>query len=582
MKTATYIRSMPKFDNFLQQGVRHTRQSVNDIDESYNNEWDILAELIQNSVDAVRESDVEIGEIILQVDCQNKIISIKDNGIGINNKDIMPLLALFGTNKKEKEQTIGEKGVGLKFAMFSCNSFTIKTSCDGITSLATVKEAYNWKVSADEKNLPVTIDEIGIEFLGTEITLQDVRDCPMFDLSIQQLKYVLRTRTAIGNTNNIFDLADKDIIITLKYYAPDGVITIEKIPFKYLLPTEIVSKNDKISLEEFYDFNRDGGVKDDHSKRLKLKNKIVFKTKIIEVKNRCVYAYACLVPGRSTWLTLNNSIGLATEADFKDEIFLQNFSYATFQPGIFTSVKGMPTGVRIEAPITGQGGTWGSILMIFEDRKLKFDIGRKSIHGKTQKIYQEYARDIFNEFRTNVLKYVSGDVTPESTQWDRDEIFAEVEGLIDLKNKNTKFIKSPKDQEASVAGMFFECIGNGIIKGIEPLVAGYKNKYDLYAKWERKRIVIEFKSNLYKIIKDFSDATKMFNEIDAVVCWDVSEEDEQAFKDIIVSLEDMPKPTLLGKDKAADTFPNATHILRYSNFAKPIYVLDLKIILKDD
>jgi hypothetical protein len=48
--------------------------------------------------------------------------------------------------------------------------------------------------------------------------------------------------------------------------------------------------------------------------------------------------------------------------------------------------------------------------------------------------------------------------------------------------------------------------------------------------------VIEFKSNLYKIIKGFTDAAKMFNEIDVVVCWNVSEEDERAFKDISVSL----------------------------------------------
>jgi hypothetical protein len=240
----------------------------------------------------------------------------------------------------------------------------------------------------------------------------------------------------------------------------------------------------------------------------------------------------------------------------------------------------MPTGIRIESPITGSAGTWGSIFMIFEDRKLTFDIGRKSIHGKAQKIYQEYARDIFNELRNNVLKYTSGDISPESTQWDRDEIFNEVESLIDLKNENTKFIKTPRDQEATVAAIFFECIGNGKIQEIKPLIAGYKNKYDLYAWWNKKRIVIEFKSHLFKIIKDGNDQVKLFNEVDCVVCWDVSEIDEQSFRDVSITLEEVEKPNPF--KKVIEAFPYSTHILRYSNFAKPIYVIDLKNLLESN
>ena len=47
------------------------------------------------------------------------------------------------------------------------------------------------------------------------------------------------------------------------------------------------------------------------------------------------------------------------------------------------SVKGMPTGITIEHPITGASGSWGNMFIIFEDRRLKFDIGRKTIHDNT-------------------------------------------------------------------------------------------------------------------------------------------------------------------------------------------------------
>lgn len=569
-------KEMPIIDNFLQQGVSHTRQSVIDIDESYNNEWDILAELLQNSVDAIRESDREDGNIILNVNCQNKIISVKDNGIGIDTSHIQSLLALFGTNKKGKEKTIGEKGVGLKFAMFSCNDFLLKTATEDNASEAIVKDAYNWKKSTEDKYLSLEINELENSFDGTEIILKEIQESPIFDLTLPQLRYVLRTRTAIGNTNAIFDTPDKNITVILNYTTPTGSVKTENIPFKYLLPIENVGANDKISMEEYYAYTREGN-KDDQQKRLKLKNRIVYTTKKIEVKNKDVWAFACLVPRRITWGTVNNYMNLATEEDLKNDSFLQNFSYATLQPGIFTSVKGMPTGIRIEPPITGSAGTWGSIFILFDDRKLTFDIGRKSIHGRVQKVYQEYAREIFNDFRTNVIKYTSGDITPESTQWDRDEVFEEVESLIDLNNKNTNFVKTPKDQEATVAALFFECIGSGKINKLKPLIAGYKNKYDLYARWEKKRIVVEFKSHLYKIIKDFNDEVKMFNEVDCIACWDVSEEDEQAFKDISVSLDKVNEPSVLNKSN--DTFPYATHVLRYSNFSKPIYVIDMKILL---
>lgn len=576
MKTREYIRSMPKINNFLQKGVSHTRQSILDIDDSYNNEWDILAELLQNSVDAIRERGIKDGKISIKVDCQNKSIGVNDNGIGIEPEEILDLLALFGTNKKGKEDSIGEKGVGLKFALFSCNDFMLKTATKSGATEVKIVDAYNWKKSNSNEDLPLNIETINRDFEGTEILLTHVQESPIFDLTLPQLRYILRTRTAIGNTRSILKGSDINIEVELNYTSPEGSFQIEQVPFKYLLPIEDLSKSEILDLNDYYTYTKEGD-RDNSQKRTKLRDKIVYTTRAIPAvnRNRFVYAFVCLVPGRATWAILNNKFSLATEEDLKDENFLQNFSYAIIQSGIFTSVKGMPTGIKVEIPYTGTAGAWGSIFMLFEDTHLSFDIGRKSIHGKTQKVYQKYARDLFNELKNNVLKYISGDID-ENIQWDRDQIFEEIDGLIDLDNPFTKFIKSPKDQEAAVASIFYELIGSGKITKLEPLTAGYKNKYDLYAKWEGKRVVIEFKTKLNKLIKDGSDQTKLFNEIDCAVCWDVSEEDTQSFKDVNVTLSPLEK-SLLGKH--GEDFPHATHVLRYSVFAKPIYVIDLKLFL---
>ena len=234
--------------------------------------------------------------------------------------------------------------------------------------------------------------------------------------------------------------------------------------------------------------------------------------------------------------------------------------------------------IHLEPPTTGAAGNWAQIFLLFEDRKLKFDIGRKSIHGKTKNTYKEKARIIFNEFRTNVSKYVAGAVNAEITSWDRDEIFDEIEKLVDIKSDLTRFIKSPKDQEASVAGLFFEAIGSRQINDIKPLISSYKNRYDLYAMWGNKRVVIEFKSTLYKIMKDWVDAQKMFQEINCIVCWDVSEDDEEVFKEEGILLEAIEPDGIINKN--LKKFPNATHILRFSGLIEPIYVIDMKIVLK--
>jgi hypothetical protein len=236
----------------------------------------------------------------------------------------------------------------------------------------------------------------------------------------------------------------------------------------------------------------------------------------------------------------------------------------------------MPTGITTEHPSTGYAGYWSNIFVIFEDAKLKFDIGRKAIHGKQAGIYREYSKKIFNEFVQHVTKYVSGEVNTIS-DWNRDETFAEIDRLVDLGVQGINFKKNPSDQEASVVALFFECIGNGRIRQLTPLCCGYRSKYDLYALWGHKKLVIEFKARLKNITRDFEDAQKMFNEINCLVCWEVSGEDVQALADLGITVEKIDPSPL--STTSAPIVPHATHRMVLSGFVQPIYVIDLKVVL---
>ena len=52
-------------DDFLMPTLNEIRQSIRGIDDSYNNFWDVLAEIVQNAIDAIHRGNIENGEVNL-------------------------------------------------------------------------------------------------------------------------------------------------------------------------------------------------------------------------------------------------------------------------------------------------------------------------------------------------------------------------------------------------------------------------------------------------------------------------------------------------------------------------------------
>lgn len=570
------IMSQIQIDDFLNPGLEQIRQSIRDIDDSYNNDWDILAELCQNSVDAIRISDVEDGIIKLEIDAYRKSIKIYDNGIGINPLKLANLLKPFSTDKRDDAETIGEKGVGLTYVMFSGNEFIIKSGTDQGAKKGTLRNAYTWKQSDDEGLLNLDIEDLEEDFRGTEVIIEAIQNTKFFDLTFEQLKFILRTKTALGSTKSIWG-NDLNINIELVHKDINGKIRSSDLPFQYWLVYENLPPSAKIDFDEFITYATESD-RTDLEKRNKLRDKVIFKKGQYVHKNaREINYVACFVPKRNVWNKISVNDGLCTDEQLEDDNWLENFGYVKFISGIFSSVKGMPTGIVTDHPLTGYAGYWANLFILFDDSSLKFDIGRKSLHGQQSKILRDYAKIIFNDYLRSIIKYISGEPEP-TIEWDRDEAFEVIENILDLDVEDIKFRKNPKDQEASVAAIFFECIGNGKISEIIPFYSGYRGKYDLYAKWGRKKLVIEFKSKLKNIIKDFNDSQKLFDEIDCIVCWDVSDEDRQMLRSRLgVEIEEI-EPNILSQ--RTQTIPHSTHKLLLSGFTKPIYILDLKKILE--
>jgi len=552
------------------------------IDNSYNNEWDILSELAQNSIDAIHmNGGNKKNQIDIVFDADNKTIVFEDNGCGFELNDEKPntllgsptLLDVNVTTKINDASQIGEKGVGLKFVIFNSNNTIIET-CDGNNAKKIVlNNCYDWKSKETPPIPEFEILDSKRKINGTSITLSNLssRFDNLFQLTKEQLIYVLRTKTAIGRTSTIWDDNLPNIKIQLTYInnGKKDLVADIKSSFHHLGEEHTVSV---IDYDDFTDWTKQND-RSDKQKRTKLKNKIVQKKGIITdpSNQRKIKYFILYVPNGKSFKDTSVAKGLCSEENLADERWIENFGYTTFSSGIEISSKGMPTGIKIPNPSTGWSGYWGNIFMLFEDESLVFDIGRKSIDGRSTRKMAQHAKDQFNILLRTITKYITGKTTSYSSHFDRYKIFKEVDKLPNLKSEYSTFIKSPQDQEASVCAIFYELIGNGTLKNIHPLISGYKNQYDLYASVQagdddERHLIFEFKSKLQNLIPDLRQNIKYTNDIDCIVCYNVTNDDVDKIEDEGYIIEDY--------DGIDQEFPNATHKVTIQG-AKEYWIIDL-------
>lgn len=574
---------------FLNFPVSNIRRTIRDIDSSYRNPWDIYAELAQNAVDAIRKVSYGNNEkklINIDINAVSKSIVFQDNGCGISLSKLPSLLSLFSSDKGDDNETVGEKGVGLKFVYFSSSYFEIESS-DGVTGgKAIIKDACLWKKSTSEEMLKLELEEEKDLPRGTKITIRNVEldsededSVSIFNLSFEQLKYILRSKTYLGNTNSIWDSDSNDIVINLNYKDFNGLTHSEVLKNSYVLPTEVLSPTDSITIKEFEDWllQKD---RTDTDKRNKLQGKVlVDKGEYLHNNYRKIKYYACFLPTRRDWRVINEAFGLIPQG--VDESYEAKYQYCLLSSGICTAIKGMPTGITIENPNTGNAGYWPNMFMIFQDDALSFDIGRKSIHGKTQAIYRNKAKEIFNNIIRFVTRYTTAvPVTAIPTNsFDRYKVRQDVDNIVNLNSPTVKFQKLPSEQEAAVSAIFFELIGNNVIDDITPVYLGYRQKYDLYALYTpssgtRTFGFYEFKSHLRHLTKDFSEARKVFDELDYVICWDVNDTDIQNLSEFGINCDEIPRGGL----HAGNHPKSVTHMLTIPN-CNPVFVIDLKKLM---
>lgn len=103
----------------------------------YTNSLDIFREYIQNSCDAIDDAiDAGIlaegdGIIDIKIDAAQRLITITDNGAGINNKDFKRIMSRIGNSDKRLETDRGFRGIGRLCGLAYCREARFTSTVKG-------------------------------------------------------------------------------------------------------------------------------------------------------------------------------------------------------------------------------------------------------------------------------------------------------------------------------------------------------------------------------------------------------------------------------------------------------------------
>jgi hypothetical protein len=514
------------------------RRELRSIIDSYHHYWDLLAELLQNSRDAIerrqrRERDAGLavvdGQIKIGFDAVSRTIFVEDNGTGIDPSFVAEVLAPGGGDKDPDDDQVGEKGVGLTFVAFSGDVFAITTLHENGACEAHLTNAASWvggSPTAPYPDFSIATKTDGLaDQTFTRVSVGQIpvrQDRDLFAISLEDFKWILRTKTAVGDTRRLLrDDPLPEIGVTYEWIGLDGgAPMVGEVPAGH---PDLAESFSTLTIEEVNtQFVR---ITAPDARRKFLRNKVV--TGRVTSDDGTIEVYGVMLPGNRAFSEIAAANHLTPASDGDSDPLVRS--------GIFVSTKSMPTGIEIEPANKGAyPAYYKRCFFLVESNRIPFDLGRKSMHWRPKQRLQDVVADLFLKFE-QVAKFQGDPQSPRPTSESRAERknrikkeWKEIHDRHDLDWPGIKFGKYPTRQEAAVAALFHELIGAGKIKNLRPLATGYSSQYDLHAAHlkddEEIDVVIEFKARLENVIADFREGTKTTDDIDLLVCWDVEEE----------------------------------------------------------
>ena len=233
----------------------------------YSNVPAVLSELIANACDAV---EVYLDITLIE---DEKIISVRDDGCGMNKQDLRKKFLTVGYKRrkdmqddltpKKRRRVMGRKGIG-KLSVFSiADNVQIYTKKDDQTlGLELVVEDIRNDITKGNRHYPKPISDIPSEYeilteTGTIIVLSKLKKRIQSSIDDNLRKRISRRFSILSDNFNVFiagrqvTIGDRDYFHKLEYVLVYG--DYEKTHFKHLPDERIKERGSTINSEQGYD-----------------------------------------------------------------------------------------------------------------------------------------------------------------------------------------------------------------------------------------------------------------------------------------------------------------------------------------
>jgi hypothetical protein len=608
-------------DELSKQETSQIRSNIERIISSYRHIWDIYTELLQNSADAIieqfGEENISQGKITLNINPDERIVIITDNGVGIEESTISKILVTGKSLKRERNTgKFGFMGYGFTFVAFQSEYLQIESVKNGKKASRTYRDLYKFVYSAsdipnseeeksgyqaqdtNENNGTKIIIKFPLEF-PDEVVNESIAATFRIAKSDETIKAVLRTRSIVGildpvfNTNNCFEFC---LLINSRNV---------EIKTGYLTIREVVNSVLNSNYQQFFD--RD-------AYEMFVKQTEILPITIREQARKAIVLDEIIDDvkiGKINPLHSRIFISATSKShinQYNDRFRHENgvsYDFA-LEHGLWLAICGMPIGVCLD-PFEHSNYLPYTVIVDIKDMSIRkeLDAGRKGISAYRMKQITQTVLELLKD--RNFIKYRryivgGGDSRINNPLYDPKEALTNI-----FQSKNwfdsvltQKYLPPVEEQE--VISLFVELVAQKFLKGYYlKILSGYqvydglyeyrleqtpeveysdsnrlgiyKNIFSANGGSLKKEILIEFKKELNGIYKDISSNKKDITHVDILVVWDVDFENKD-------NLQKEKGDVLTEKDITTNVFYGVTHQVFGGARQQPLPIIELKKILE--
>jgi histidine kinase/DNA gyrase B/HSP90-like ATPase len=434
---------------------------------SYSRATDLLAEALQNATDAIdarseAEKDAE-RRIDIEFDVGARRFTVTDTGTGISDESLQMVLTPNVTLKTGQMavdrvgRSRGEKGVGLSFLVLASDFLHIRT-CDGTErNDVVVRNANSWVQSGGQQARPEgeqttrEADELRGSERYTSVTVERINteafDRDLFDLGREELDWILRTATSLGNTAPLFESLGREqpepieARVCFKSGAkPEGKWS--PLPYRYATPEDLVPDLEVIDSEDL------AGMSGRKIASVTKGKGVRYVARFESKAGKDVDLYVFIFNG----------------VDMR-RMLLERREEKKYIPDDWQSLevatRDMPTGIKLSGGVISPRTLERRVFALFQYDELKLDLGRKTLAGPTSKMLGDVLKEAWEEDLAGIIPHV-GAADRTTSNVGRAALDSAVKRGKAQKDLGVElpYLKDP-DKAVGVMALFHELLGRG-------------------------------------------------------------------------------------------------------------------------